>query len=59
MGLVVRGDIHSAWSEILSPRANDTLITIIIGLVIEAVILWYLFKPHVKEFFGVQVSFST
>ena len=31
----------------------------IIYLVIELVILWYFFKPHVKEYFGVNVSFST
>ncbi|QOJ78558.1 hypothetical protein IG193_07320 [Infirmifilum lucidum] len=31
----------------------------IISLVISALILYYLFKPHVKEYFGVKVSFST
>uniref|UniRef100_A0A7C4BAG2 DUF7144 domain-containing protein n=1 Tax=Thermofilum pendens TaxID=2269 RepID=A0A7C4BAG2_THEPE len=30
-----------------------------IGLLIAALILWYMFKPHVKDFFGVKVSFST
>jgi len=29
------------------------------ALLISALILWYMFKPHVKEFFGVKVSFST
>jgi hypothetical protein len=28
-------------------------------LLIAALILWYMFKPHVKDFFGVKVSFST
>ena len=31
----------------------------LIGLLIAALILWYMFKPHVKDFFGVKVSFST
>ncbi len=31
----------------------------IIYLVIELVILWYFFKPHVKDYFGITVSFST
>ena len=30
-----------------------------VDAIIAAIILWYLFKPHVKDFFGVQVSFST
>lgn len=33
--------------------------TSLIGLLIAALILWYMFKPHVKDFFGVKVSFST
>jgi uncharacterized membrane protein (DUF2068 family) len=32
---------------------------ILIRLLIAALILWYMFKPHVKDFFGVKVSFST
>lgn len=31
----------------------------IISLVISALLLYYFFKPHVKEFFGVKVPFST
>ncbi len=31
----------------------------IAGAVISAIVLWYFFKPEVKEFFDVQVSFST
>ena len=31
----------------------------IVYLVIELVILWYFFKPHVKDYFGVKVEFST
>ena len=31
----------------------------LIGLLIAALILWYMFKPHVKDFFGAKVSFST
>jgi len=31
----------------------------VIGLLINALILYYFFKPHVKEYFGVKVSFST
>lgn len=31
----------------------------LLGLIIAAVILYYFFKPHVKDFFGVKVSFST
>ncbi len=31
----------------------------LVDAAIAALILWYMFKPHVKEFFGVQVSFST
>ena len=27
--------------------------------IVNAIILWYMFKPHVKEFFGVEVGFST
>jgi len=31
----------------------------ILNAAISALILWYLFKPYVKEFFGVDVGFST
>jgi len=31
----------------------------IIGLLVDALILYYFFKPHVKDYFGVKVSFST
>ena len=31
----------------------------IVGAVISAVILWYFFKPEVKDYFGVKVEFST
>ncbi len=31
----------------------------ILGAVIGAIVLWYMFKPHVKEFFGINVEFST
>ncbi len=31
----------------------------VVDAAISALVLWYLFKPHVKDFFGVQVSFST
>lgn len=31
----------------------------LLGLLIAALILYYFFKPHVKDFFGVRVSFST
>jgi len=31
----------------------------VIGLLVNALILYYFFKPHVKEYFGVKVSFST
>jgi len=31
----------------------------IFSLIIAAIILYYFFKPHVKAFFGVRISFST
>ncbi|NPA76485.1 MAG: hypothetical protein GXN93_01890 [Candidatus Diapherotrites archaeon] len=31
----------------------------IVGAVISAIILWYFFKPEVKDYFGVKVDFST
>ena len=31
----------------------------VVDAAISALVLWYLFKPHVKDFFGIQVSFST
>lgn len=31
----------------------------IVSLIIAAIILYYFFKPHVKAFFGVRISFST
>ena len=31
----------------------------ILDAAISVLVLWYLFKPHVKEFFGVDVRFST
>jgi lysylphosphatidylglycerol synthetase-like protein (DUF2156 family) len=34
-------------------------LTAIVSLIIAAIILYYFFKPHVKAYFGVKVSFST
>lgn len=31
----------------------------LLGLLIAALILYYFFKPHVKDFFGVRIGFST
>ena len=36
-------DINASWAGIISH---------IIGIAINAVIIWYLFRPHVKAFFG-------
>lgn len=48
--------IFSALSLLLSLLA---LPNGIIGLLVNALILYYFFKPHVKDYFGVKVSFST
>ncbi|MGC9146418.1 MAG: DUF7144 family membrane protein [Infirmifilum sp.] len=47
--------------SLLSSLVNIAMgeITSLVSLVIDAVILYYFFKPHVKDFFGVKVSFST
>lgn len=31
----------------------------IVSLIIDGLILYYFFKPHVKQFFGIMVGFST
>jgi len=31
----------------------------IVGAVIGAIVIWYFLKPHVKEYFGVKVEYST
>jgi len=31
----------------------------IVGAVIGAIFLWYFLKPHVKDYFGVKVEYST
>ena len=41
------------------PRAGVICFWYFFKALIGAVILWYLFRPHVKEYFGVEVEFST
>ncbi|MEZ0346718.1 MAG: hypothetical protein ABWK01_09220 [Infirmifilum sp.] len=56
------------WVQVIltALQAVNALLGIALGdifslltLLIDALILYYFFKPHVKDFFGVKVSFST
>lgn len=46
-----------ALSSLLAIAEGDA--TSLVGLLIDALIIYYFFKPHVKDYFGVKVSFST
>jgi len=44
-------------SGLVSIASGD--LSALFGLAIAALILWYMFKPHVKNFFGIKITFST
>ncbi|ABL78803.1 DUF7144 family membrane protein [Thermofilum pendens] len=50
-------EVLGLLSGLLSAAAGDPFS--VVGLLVSAIVLWYMFKPHVKDFFGVKVGFST
>ncbi|MER2600254.1 MAG: hypothetical protein ABTQ73_12110 [Caldilineales bacterium] len=50
--LGIAGAGLSIVSNVLSLISGASLISVLIGLIIPAIILWYLFRPEIKAVFG-------